>query len=87
MALDLKQILEDSPLGVARSKGPVRVLLELKGPQLDAECVKRLEALGLKVRETIGNKIFGSVDPNCLDKLRADPDVLDIEVSAPLEMH
>jgi hypothetical protein len=49
--------------------------------------MKRLQALGLKVKETIGNKIIGSVEPNRLEQLRADPDVLDVETSVPLELH
>ncbi len=87
MGPNLKQILEDNPLGVPRSKGPIRVLLELKVPGSDAECQKRLQALGLKVSEIIGNKIIGSVDPNRLDQLRSDPDVIDVEISVPLELH
>ncbi len=87
MAPSLKQILENSPLGVPRSEGPIRVLIELKARVPDAKCMKRLQALGLKVKETIGNKIIGSVEPNRLEQLRADPDVLDVETSVPLELH
>lgn len=83
----LEKILKNNPLGVPRSKGPVRVLVELKGSKLDDDSVKRLEALGLQVKETIGTKIIGSLDPSRLDKLRADPDVLEVEVSVPLERH
>ena len=87
MALN-KDILRSTRPGDARpASGEVDVLAALKGDGLDADTRQRLERLGLHIEQLIGNKLVGRAEAGCLDAIRADPAVSEVETSVRLKSH
>jgi hypothetical protein len=88
MAMSPRDILNASRPGGARPPGgTVNVLAALKGDQLDAPARQRLERLGLHIEQHIGNKLVGRAAAECLDAIRADPAVAEVETSVQLKPH
>ena len=63
---------------------PVSVLVALSSPP-GPDDTARLEAAGLKVRSQIGDVLTGSIEAGRLEAVAADPKVVAIEGSRPLE--
>lgn len=63
---------------------PIRVMVALKAPLSEADAA-RLEAAGLAVGGIAGDIVTGSVKPGDLMAVAADPAVIKLESSQPLE--
>jgi hypothetical protein len=82
-----RDLLRASRPGGAPGSGKTGVLVAVRpDPSLDV-VVARLRSLGLEVEHTVGNKIIGRIDRAALGRLRADPAVAEVEVSARLRPH
>lgn len=78
---DLSSVLRSSGLSLGKDAGRIRVQLELRSPTLDVASREKLEGCGLKIDDTIGNKVFGSIDAkyrSALEQLDAVAGVEDV---------
>jgi hypothetical protein len=82
----LQQLADDVRTQEACDGTPdqVSVLVALSSPP-DADDRARLEAAGLKVRSQVGDVLTGSIFADRLEAVAADPKVVAIEGSRPLE--
>jgi hypothetical protein len=65
----------------------VRVLVAIAGDEPSADCLERLGVAGLAIDSVVRNKLIGSIDRERLARLEQDPDVVEVEVSTPLQPH
>ena len=78
-----RDLLRATRPGDAAPDDRVKVLVALRSK---GEAVRRrLEELGLSVETALRDKLIGSIAGRDLDRLRADPDVLEVETSVPLK--
>lgn len=63
---------------VSSSESHVCVILD---DGFDQYTANRLEGLGLQVEQALGNELIGSIRTSCLEVLRTDKDVKEVEVS------
>ena len=53
----------------------------------DDELLERFHSLGLEVHKVVRNKVIGTIDAECVARLEADDDVIEVEVSSRLRKH
>ena len=75
--------LRDTRPDAAGRSGRVKVLVALR--RTDVTVRKRLEQIGLSVETALTTKLIGSIEGGALERLRADPDVAEVEASAMLK--
>jgi hypothetical protein len=82
-----RDLLRASRPGGAAGTAKTGVIVAVRpDPSLEA-VVARLQALGLEVEHTVGDKVIGRLDGALLDRLRADPAVTEVETSTRLRRH
>jgi hypothetical protein len=87
MKSSLKQLLRSPKVGLFQTSGEVKVIVDLNMPRAGAECLARLERIGLDIRSITHNKVIGSINAEQLPSLRGDSDVREVEVSTRLKPH
>jgi hypothetical protein len=84
---NLRSILNSSGLSLRGDETVQRVQVELRGSAASDQCLQRLQACGLRVDETIGNKVFGSVKGKDRKALQALDEVAGVERVVTLKPH
>jgi hypothetical protein len=84
---DLSSILKRSGLSLTASAGSIRVLVELRVPSLAPSLRRELEAVGLKIDEAIGNKVFGTLEAGNRSSIEQLNFVAGVENSVQLKPH
>jgi hypothetical protein len=81
-----RDLLRGARPGAAEAAS-ARVIVAVRPDPSVAAVSARLQALGLVVERTIGDKIVGTIDRARLETLRADPAVREVETSVRLAPH